>query len=144
VEIEWATICREYREREEGEDWLVDLLGVIQDAVAIYAPLPQEVTVNIAVVVRSDHAEVAEGGVVTLLYVALDPDGQPIYKGTATYGASAPPAVYLDSPRRAVLPLTATVPVTRDGLYRIAIGLAVDEPPYVVECRMIEFPSLEE
>ena len=142
MEIEWVTICQEFREREEGEDWFIDLLGVIRDSVAIYAPLPQTVEVELAVVLRATHEELGDGGVMTLLYVAIDPEDQMIYQGTAQYAMPPSPDLYVDRPRRAVIPFTATVPVAREGLYRLAVGLAPNDPPYVVDCQMILFPTV--
>jgi hypothetical protein len=141
VEIEWACVIGEFRESGTGFGWRIDLHGVNQDAITVDGGLPQEVPVDLAIMVRSPYEEVRDGGLITLMYTVTDPDGNPVWAGDTTFTAEPSPDVFADQTRHAVLPMTATVPMTKEGLYTIGVALPRSAEPYEVQIRLTLFPQ---
>lgn len=122
MDIEWATIVEEVRARKGAEPGYTDLIGVLRDALVV-DDLPQEIQVEVAVVIESTYEEMRRGGVVTLRYTVVGPDDEPVYFGSTDYATTSQSDVLPDDPRRGVVPLKVTMPLATHGVYIIGCGL---------------------
>src|SRR5271154_5443745 len=97
MEIEWATVCRGVR--NGSPNGRPEILDPLRAGNQIDGPLPVEVKVCVATVLRATFTEVKTGGMVSLGYDVRGPDG-PQNRRRGDYPVpDPPPSDYPDLPR---------------------------------------------